>query len=45
LQDGQIVHQSPKDAEAMIVQCAPQCATERSELNIVADDSCATYVP
>jgi len=35
--DGQVVHQSPGDADAMIVQSAVEYAIEGSEVNVVAD--------
>jgi len=38
-EDGQVVHQSPRDAKKMIVQCALQYATEGSEVNVAADDT------
>ena len=37
--DGQVVHQSPGDADTMIVQCALQYAIEGREVNVVADDT------
>ena len=37
--DGQVVHQSTRDADTMIVQCALQYAIEGSEVNVVADDT------
>ena len=35
--DGQVVHQSPGDADTMIVLCALLYAMEGSEVNVVAD--------
>ena len=37
--DGQAVHQSPGDADTMIVKCALQYEIEGSEVNVVADDT------
>ena len=35
--DGQVVHQSNKDADTMNVQCAFQYAIEGNEVNVGAD--------
>ncbi len=37
--DNQIVHQSPGDADTIIVACALQYATQGIEVTVIADDT------